>query len=326
MPARVGAACGAGPGAGRGGPSGRRPGRAAGRVHGAHDRAAAGHSGGDGLRYERDRRGIPRLRAGPAQAGQRDRRRYRGLLAGVRAQARRPRTGRGPMSGRLPQLVLALAAAGRGASPAAMWGAGQVANEAGALEADVWAIYCGAAWARAAVKAESAAARHPGGPLVDEALTLQGEALARIGSCGVAEAPLRRVLEDGSDGTLRERAALVLAQCALDAGDPVAAERALVVPLESRDRGRRSRAAYLAGRAAVLRGDVAAALERLAGSEDAAAGFTRARLLAAAGRTGEVAALLDTPARRRFLEGGGGGAARGGARAGGAGGARPPPG
>jgi len=74
------------------------------------------------------------------------------------------------------------------------------------------------------------------------------------------------------------------------------------VPLESRDRGRRSRAAYLAGRAAVVRGDVPAALERLAGSEDAAAGFTRARLLAAAGRTGEVAALLDTLTRRRFVE------------------------
>src|SRR3989442_1142141 len=200
MPARVGAACGAGPGAGRRGPSGRRPGRAAGRVHGAHDRAAAGHSGGDGLRHERDRRGIPRLGAGPAQAGQRDRRRYRGLLAGVRAQARRRLTGRRPMSGRLPQLVLALAAAGACASSNAMWSA-------------------------------------------------------------------------------------------------------RVVPLESRDRGRRSRAAYLAGRAAVLRGDVPAALERLAGSEDAAAGFTRARLLAAAGRTGEVAALLDTLTRRRFAEG-----------------------
>ena len=206
------------------------------------------------------------------------------------------------MSGRLPQLVLALAAAGACASSNAMWSARQVANEARALEAEGRASDAAAAWARAAVKAESAAARHPGGPLVDEALTLQGEALARIGSCGVAEAPLRRVLEGGSDGTLRERAALVLAQCALDAGDPAAAERALVVPLESRDRGRRSRAAYLAGRAAVLRGDVPAALERLAGSEDAAAGFTRARLLAAAGRTGEVAALLDTLTRRRFAE------------------------
>src|SRR5207245_3492 len=181
---------------------------------------------------------------------QRDRRRCRGLLAGVRAQARRPRTGRGPMSGRLPQLVLALAAAGACASSNAMWSARQVANEARALEAEGRASDAAAAWARAAVKAESAAARHPGGPLVDEALTLQGEALARIGSCDVAEAPLRRVLEGGSDGTLRERAALVLAQCALDAGDPAAAERALVVPLESRDRGRRSRAAYLAGRAA----------------------------------------------------------------------------
>ena len=206
------------------------------------------------------------------------------------------------MSGRLPQFVLALAAAGACASSSAMWSARQVANEARALEAEGRASDAAAAWARAAVKAESAAARHPGGPLVDEALTLQGEALARIGSCGVAEAPLRRVLEGGSDGTLRERAALVLAQCALDAGDPAAAERALVVPLESRDRGRRSRAAYLAGRAAVVRGDVPAALERLAGSEDAAAGFTRARLLAAAGRTGEVAALLDTLTRRRFVE------------------------
>ena len=206
------------------------------------------------------------------------------------------------MSGRLPQLVLALAAAGACASSNAMWSARQVANEARALEGEGRASDAAAAWARAAVKAESAAARHPGGPLVDEALTLQGEALARIGSCGVAEAPLRRVLEGGSDGTLRERAALVLAQCALDAGDPAAAERALVVPLESRDRGRRSRAAYLAGRAAVVRGDVPAALERLAGSEDAAAGFTRARLLAAAGRTGEVAALLDTLTRRRFVE------------------------
>jgi len=115
------------------------------------------------------------------------------------------------MSGRLPQLVLALAAAGACASSNAMWSARQVANEARALEAEGRASDAAAAWARAAVKAESAAARHPGGPLVDEALTLQGEALARIGSCGVAEAPLRRVLEDGSDGTLRERAALVLA-------------------------------------------------------------------------------------------------------------------
>src|SRR5256712_11411862 len=295
MPARVGAACGAGPGAGRRGPSGRRPGRAAGRVHGAHDRAAAGHSGGDGLRYERDRRGIPRLRAGPAQAGQRDRRRYRGLLAGVRAQARRPRTGRGPMSGRLPQLVLALAAAGACASSNAMWSARQVANEARALEAEGRASDAAAAWARAAVKAASAAAPPPGGPLVGEALTPQGGAPARIGSRGGAAAPLRPRLAGGADGALREPAAPVPAQCALGAGDPAAAERALRVPLESRDRGRRSRAAYLAGRAAVVRGDVPAALERLAGSEDAAAGFTRARLLAAAGRTGEGAAPLDPP-------------------------------
>src|SRR5207247_10462374 len=49
-------------------------------------------------------------------------------------------------------------------------------------------------------------------------------------------------------------------------------------------------------------GDVPAALERLAGSEDAAAGFTRAGRLAAAGGTGEVAALLDTLTRRRFVE------------------------
>jgi len=207
------------------------------------------------------------------------------------------------MSRRLPPLALALAAAGACASSNAMWSARRLANEARALDAEGRVGDAAAAWARAAVKAESVAARHPGSPQVDGALTLQGEALARIGSCGAAVAPLRRVLEGGSDGTLRERAALVLAECALDAGDPAAAERALAGPLESRDRGRRSRAAYLSGRAAVLRGDVRAALERLSRSEEAAAGFTRARLLAAAGRPDEVAALLDTLTRRRFVEG-----------------------
>lgn len=207
------------------------------------------------------------------------------------------------MSRRLPPLALALAAAGACASSNAMWSARRLANEARALDAEGRVGDAAAAWARAAVKAESVAARHPGSPQVDGALTLQGEALARIGSCGPAVAPLRRVLEGGSDGTLRERAALVLAECALDAGDPAAAERALAGPLEFRDRGRRSRAAYLSGRAAVLRGDVRAALERLSRSEEAAAGFTRARLLAAAGRPDEVAALLDTLTRRRFVEG-----------------------
>src|SRR5207244_329454 len=142
----------------------------------------------------------------------------------------------------------------------AMWNARQLANEARALEAEGRAGDAAAAWARVAVKAESVAVRHPGSPQMDDALVLQREALARIGSCGVAVAPLRRVVQGGSDGSLRERAALVLAECALDAADPAAAGRALAGPLASRDRGRRSRAAYLAARAAVLRGDVPAAL------------------------------------------------------------------
>ena len=176
------------------------------------------------------------------------------------------------MSRRLPPLVLALAAAGACASSNAMWNARQLANEARVLEAEGRAGDAAAAWGRVAVKAESVAVRHPGSPQMDGALVLQREALARIGSCGVAVAPLRRVLQGGSDGSLRERAALVLAECALDAGDPAAAGRALAGPLASRDRGRRSRAAYLAARAAVLRGDV-------------------------------PAALLDTLTRRRFVEG-----------------------
>src|SRR2546430_11626639 len=95
------------------------------------------------------------------------------------------------MSGRLPQLVLALAAAGACASSNAMWSARQVANEARALEAEGRASDAAAAWARAAVKAESAAARHPGGPLADDALTPPGEALARIRSRGAAPGPAR---------------------------------------------------------------------------------------------------------------------------------------
>jgi hypothetical protein len=101
------------------------------------------------------------------------------------------------------------------------------------------------------------------------------------------------------DADLRERAALAAARCALDRdaqGD--LAERLLEPVLSSRDARRRSQAAYLAGRVALLRGDPARAAERFSRSDLPAAAPARVGALAAAGRGPAAVAAMDSVARR----------------------------
>jgi hypothetical protein len=68
--------------------------------------------------------------------------------------------------------------------------------------------------------------------------------------------------------------------------------------LASRDSRRRSAAAFLAGRAALLRGDPATAAERFARSALPAAATARVSALAAAGRGRDAVAAVDSVARR----------------------------
>jgi hypothetical protein len=184
----------------------------------------------------------------------------------------------------------------------AMWSAERYAKDARRLEARGQATEARTEWARAAVKAESVAVRHPRSRWADDALVLQIEGLAGSGSCAAAAVPLAKARETVRDLKLRERAGLAGAQCALEAGRPTAAEAALGEALASRDQQRRSRAEYLAGQAAAQRRDYTVAVEHFRRSREAAALPARVRALLEAGQAADAERVFDTLATARVRE------------------------
>jgi hypothetical protein len=184
----------------------------------------------------------------------------------------------------------------------AMWSAERLARDARRLEAQGQEAQAKLSWGRAAVKAESVLARHPRSGWADDALVLQGEGLARSGSCTAAVGPLARALTVVSEEELRERAAIAAAECMLVLGRAGDAGRLLVSVLGSQDARRRSRAAYLAGRAALAHGDPGSAVDLFARSEMSEAGPARIRALLAAGQAEAATALVDSVARRNADE------------------------
>jgi hypothetical protein len=182
----------------------------------------------------------------------------------------------------------------------AMWSADHFAHQARQLEAHERTTEASNYWTEAEAKAESVVARHPKSGWVDDALTLEGESLVRMGNCTGAAGPLSRVLAHSPDAALRERATLLAAECALAGGDPVAAAEQLQPVTASADGGRRSRAAYLMGQAALTRGDASGAATWLARSHEPDAQRARARALLAANRGDEAERLLDSLATGRI--------------------------
>jgi hypothetical protein len=179
-----------------------------------------------------------------------------------------------------------------------MWSANHYAAQARHAERDGRAEEARTAWGMAAVKAESVVSRHPHSRWADDALVLQGEALARSGACDRAVVPLQRALEQLSSSALRERAALAAAECMLARGNAAIADSLLSTVIASPDPRRASRAHYLAGLAAEARGDLPAAAAQQAMSQEMHAGPARARALLKAGATTAALALLDTLTRR----------------------------
>lgn len=183
-----------------------------------------------------------------------------------------------------------------------MWSAERFARQARQAEARGDEGSARAAWTQAAVKAESVHAGHPGSKWADDAWVLHAEGAARGGSCAAARAVIGAALVEAGSDALRERVALLAAECALALGAPGEAERQLGPALASREAGRASRAAYLAGRIAEARGDLQGAIVWYARSRDRTAGPARVRALLAGGDPAVALALMDTVARGRFLE------------------------
>ena len=198
-----------------------------------------------------------------------------------------------------PVIALALTAAGC-AYYNAMWSAERFAKDARKLEARGQDTEARTQWGRAAVKAESVMVHHPHSRWADDALVLRAEGLAHAGTCALAAAPIAKALSTVSEPSLRERAGLAAARCALQNGKPGDADRALGEALASNDARRRSRAEYLAGQASASRVDYSAAVEHFARSREPQALPARARALLAVGRPAAAAAVLDTIALGRF--------------------------
>jgi len=175
-------------------------------------------------------------------------------------------------------LLLAVSSAGC-AYYNSMWSAERFAKDARRAERRGQPSEARSHWAQAAAKAERVVIRHPKSRWADDALTLQAEGLARSGSCDEAGDVIKRVHETVTDPGLLERVALVDAEFALHAQQPIAAEAALVRALASREKSRRSRAEMLAGQAAALRLDYDAAARHFERSEERPAPFNRSRVL-----------------------------------------------
>lgn len=148
----------------------------------------------------------------------------------------------------------------------AMWSAKRHATDARQLEQRGQASDARAQWAQAAARTKSWR--------TEDAVVLRAEGLAYSGACRDAAMPIAQARASVQDATQRERIDLADAECALAEGDPVHAEAVLAVPLASKNADRRSRAEYLAGRAATARRDFAAATTH----------FQRSREPVAAGR------------------------------------------
>ena len=151
----------------------------------------------------------------------------------------------------------------------AMWSAKRHASDARQLERRGLPADARGQWAQAAARTKAWQ--------TEDALVLRAEGLAYSGACRDAAALLTRARATVQEGTRRERIDLADAECALaggGGGDPVHAESVLAAPLVSKNADRRSRAEFIAGRAAVL----------LLDYDAAATHFKRSREPAAAGQ------------------------------------------
>lgn len=179
-----------------------------------------------------------------------------------------------------------------------LWSANRLASDARKYEERGMVAEARLSWGRAAAKAETVLVHHPHSRWADDALVLQGEGLARSGTCDAALAPLNRAIAIVTDDALRERASLAAALCAVKQGSVGDAERYLAPVLESHDASRRSHAFYIAGLAAQRSGDQILAERRFAASTQPEAATARVVALAAAGRPAAAVALVDSVARR----------------------------
>ncbi len=183
-----------------------------------------------------------------------------------------------------------------------LYNANQLAKEARKAESKGRTGEAKSYWAQAAVKAETVTSRYPKSKYRDDALLLEGIALAHSDLCVQAIAPLTLAVDSSPDPMLRQKAALQLGECYLQTNSPDSARQALTPLVTSRDATIRAEALLARGRAALALGNPSAALEDLNRSETPDAAFPRARALLHLHLIDSAAAVLRARIKGRFDE------------------------
>jgi hypothetical protein len=175
-----------------------------------------------------------------------------------------------------------------------MYNANRLARSARKAEREGRTFEASNLWGQVITRAESVSVRHPDSKYADQAAVLRGVALARLGQCGPAVAPLGHAALLAPGTELAEEGALALGRCSLEAGDADAADLAFNRVTESRDPSRRREARRQHARVLRLAGRYQEAVTLLQDANDPRAREDLFLALAGSGRTAEAFALADT--------------------------------
>ncbi len=175
-----------------------------------------------------------------------------------------------------------------------MYNANRLANSARKAERDGRTFEANNLWGQVATKAESVVVRHPRSTYAEEAALLRGLALAHLGQCEQALAPLGRVAVANVSMELREDAWLASGRCHVSLGNMPAADDAFAQVLDSKHPGRRGEARFQRARTLRHAGRYEEALAALDGVKGRRAVPELLLALAGAGRVSEAMVLADS--------------------------------
>jgi hypothetical protein len=175
-----------------------------------------------------------------------------------------------------------------------MYNANRLARSARKAEREGRTLEANGLWGQVATKAESVLVRHPTSKYAREATLLRGIALARMDQCEQALGLLGGLAFNNSTSDLTEEALLANGRCQIALGNPVAADAAFTLLLDSKSADRRREAQFHHARFLRQSGRHEEALRSLSGQTDSRAVAERVLALAGAGRVPEAIRLTDS--------------------------------
>ena len=175
-----------------------------------------------------------------------------------------------------------------------MYNTNRLAKSAWKAERDGRVFEAGNLWGQVITRADSLVMRHPRSKYAGEANVLRGLALARLGQCPAAVAPLQNLSLIDRTGELMEEAALALGRCQLELGDAARADLAFVQISDSRDSARRREARFQRARALRVTGRYQEALALMRETPDPRGTNDLLLALAGSGQSKEAFALADS--------------------------------